>query len=107
MAGLDMTMKVKSAEYRPCEVGGRKALFHRWIPVNKIGIKCIQRYKDAEKANELFRLAKEELIFHLGMHPIIVENVYGLVEYENGTMDKVDPEKIVFKDSERKFKEEQ
>jgi hypothetical protein len=80
MADFGMTMKVKTAEYRPCMANGKKALFHRWV--------------DTEKA-----------YLRRGGMMETVSIFYGLVEYEDGTMDKLNPENIIFKDSKVKFEE--
>lgn len=106
MAGLDMTMKVKSAEYRPCVVGGRKALFHRWVESDKIFFN-IEGFCSKETLERVTRHYKDHDILFDGTTRIDKAKIfYGLVEYEDGTMEKVDPEKIKFKDSARKFKEE-
>lgn len=36
MAGLNGTISVKMAEYRPCMVGDKRALFHRWEDKSEI-----------------------------------------------------------------------
>ena len=104
MAGLDMTMKVKSAEYRPCEIGGRKALFHRWVESDKVIIESQMLLKN-ETIDECIKLYNEKKFLHRGMTAKIIKSFYGLVEYEDGTMEKVDPEKIVFKDNREIFEE--
>lgn len=105
MADLGLTMKVKSAEYRPCTVDGIKALFHRWVESEKVILetKCMMTVE-----------AKKEIVSNFMENNFVddpyagirtVKTFYGLVEYEDGTVEKVDPEKIIFKDSETKFKE--
>lgn len=105
MADFGMTMKVKTAEYRPCTANGKKALFHRWVESDKYLLEthvCMDRYM---KAN-LIRTFKDHGYIDGAVGTIkTIKTLYGLVEYEDGTMDKVDPEKIVFKDSKIKFEE--
>ena len=85
MADLGMTMKIKSAEYRPCLVGCTKALFHRWIDADTAIIERCGRGSSTKMST--------------------IRTFYGLVEYEDGTIHKVNPEQIVFMDSNLKFKE--
>lgn len=107
MAGLDMTMKVKSAEYRPCEVSGRKALFHRWVESDKALFENVALMSHEMKAEQINQFNNFGMVDNMCTKLRIIRSFYGLVEYEDGTMEKVDPEKIKFKDSARKFKEEQ
>jgi len=105
MAGLDMTMKVKSAEYRPCEVSGRKALFHRWVESDKVIFEITNglTVNEVRHAPNLFN--NHNIIHPPGSDVKTIKSFYGLVEYEDGTMEKVDPEKIKFKDSRETFME--
>lgn len=72
-------MTIRSGEYRPCLVKGRRALFHRWTdsarPVRPWGM------EEDEKA----------LRFQ-------VWSVHGIVEYEDGTVARVWPSDIQFVD---------
>lgn len=102
MADFGMTMKVKSAEYRHCVVGGRKALFHRWVESDKVILEqLVLRKKDSlDDAMDVFNNFG---IVSPGMTTKVIKSFYGLVEYEDGAMEKVDPEKIKFKDSDYMF----
>ena len=57
---------IKTSEYRPCIVNGKKALFHRW--------------------NEYINVVKES------------KYIFGMVEYEDGTVEEVAPHLIKFLD---------
>lgn len=76
----------KEIEYRPCYVNGRRALFHRWVntanPVLPKGVEA-----DDPKAR-----------FFQHRHTA------GLVEYEDGTVERVWPQEIRFADSPGRFK---
>lgn len=72
-------MTIRSGEYRPCMVNGRRALFHRWTdsarPVKPRGL-------EAEEKAQRFQ----------------VWSVHGIVEYEDGTVARVWPSDIQFVD---------
>lgn len=103
MAGLDMTMKVKSAEYRPCVVGGRKALFHRWVESDKVIFENVALMSHEMKAEQINQFKNFGMVDNMCTKLRIIKSFYGLVEYGDGTVEKVDPEKIVFKDSDHMF----
>ena len=77
----------QETEYRTCYVHGCRALFHRWIntanPVLPRGVA-----PDDEKARFFQHRSTQ-----------------GLVEYADGTMDRVWPQDIRFTDSAARFKE--
>jgi hypothetical protein len=74
-------------EYRPCYVNGRRALFHRWVntanPVLPKGVS-----PDDERA---------KFFQH--------RSTTGLVEYADGTVERVWPQEIRFADSAGRFRE--
>lgn len=84
MAALNGTITVSASEYRSCTVNGEKALFHRW----------------EDKAEVI-----GESLF-CGGHPGgQLRNVFGIVEFEDGTVKEILPHKIQFLDSQRLFKQ--
>ena len=86
MASLDGTIKFTTAEYRPCLVCGRKALFHRW----------------EDKAE----VVGESPLF--GGHAAgQIRGVLGIVEDENGCIAEVLPSRIKFLDSTGLFNEKE
>lgn len=105
MAGLDMTMKVKSVEYRPCVVGGRKALFHRWVESDKALFENVALMSYEMKAEQINQFNNFGMVDNMCTKLRIIKSFYGLVEHGDGTMEKVDPEKIVFEDTREKFVE--
>lgn len=74
------------AEYRPCYVNGRRALFHRW---ENTANPVLPRGVDANNAKARF---------------FQYRSTRALVEYEDGTMARVWPLDIRFADGDR-FKE--
>ena len=105
MAGLDMTMKVESAEYRPCVVGGRKALFHRWVESDKALFENVALMSYEMKAEQINQFNNFGMVDNMCTKLRIIKSLYGLVEHADGSMEKVDPEKIVFEDTREKFVE--
>lgn len=79
---------IKTSEYRPCTVmhGDHlvKALFHRWIAISEIVSPSLLRG---------------------GHSGGVIADTFGIVEYENGRVDKVHPESITFLDAGGKFSE--
>ena len=75
MAKLE-DITIRTAEYRPCYVNGKKALFHRWTNVPMVSPSKMLMVRDANKATEYVGLA--------------------IVEYEDGTVDRVFPEQVRF-----------
>ena len=75
MASLDGTLTITNSEYRPCVVDEKRAMFHRW-----------EQRADVVDASPL-----------RGGHP---GGQYwitlGIVEYEDGSMDEISPEKSDF-----------
>lgn len=86
---------------RPCEVDGRPALFHRWIEEDQVLLKlgAITRPEGYKAA---LRLYHEDNIVLPGYGTEVVTNTLALVEYRDGTIDKVDPLRIRFTDKECK-----
>lgn len=70
---------VTNNEYRACFVNGKKALFHRY-----------EEYRGSER--DLFSIP-----------PIPTSKLLAIVEFENGTVERVDPTQIRFCD--RKIRE--
>lgn len=103
MADFGMMMKVKTAEYRPCTANGKKALFHRWVESDKVLFENVALMTDTMKAKQLNQFNEFGMIDNSLTKLTVIKSLYGLVEYEDGSMDKVDPEKIKFKDSKYKF----
>jgi hypothetical protein len=78
MAGLDGTITLRSGEYRPCFVGKKKALFHRWI-------------ERAEIVPPAMAIG--------GHSGGVIKAPFGIVEYEDGEIAEVYPTSIQFADN--------
>lgn len=78
MAGLDGIITSATSEYRPCIVGGKKALFHRWT----------------ERANIV------PLSPMVGGHAGgVIKDTAGIVEFEDGTVGEFHVQQIRFVDN--------
>lgn len=66
-------LSMDELQARPCEVDGRPALFHRWV-------------EEGQVVN----------IDHVFCKMEVVHNTFALVEYPDGTVCKVVPERIRF-----------
>lgn len=82
MAEINHEFVVRGTEYRPCLVKKRRALFHRWEDrAETVGQSML---KGGPPAGQLW-------------------TVFGIVEYEDGTVEEVYPHEIKFIDG--KFRE--
>lgn len=78
MAGLNGTITVRNSQYRPCVVDGRKALFHTWEHWSEI-------------------IPPSPMVGgHAGG---VIQGGCGIVEYEDGQIEKVYPQQIRFTDN--------
>ena len=75
-----LAVQQQDNEYRPCYVNGRKALFHRWVNTANPALP-----KGMDPDNE-----KAKFFQH--------RSTAGLVEYENGIVERVWPQDIRFAD---------
>ena len=84
---------------RPCLVDGRPAFFHRWVDEDKALLK-VETFCSPDEIDKSFaRFYRDGLIDH----SCDIEKLHtfsALVEYEGGTVAKVNPELIRFTDRE-------
>lgn len=76
MANIMGSVEIRTAEYRPCYVYGRKALFHRWTDVAMLSPSKALVYGNTKEAEDIATLA--------------------IVEFEDGTVERVFPESVRF-----------
>ena len=86
MGALDGKIIFSTSENRPCWVGGRRAIFHRWTDSARPA--KARKKTDDEEQQEL---------------QLQIHNVHALVEYEDGTVEREWPNRIHFADSADKF----
>lgn len=92
-------LKMDELQARPCEVDGVPALFHRWIEEDRALLK-IDRFCNPGEANAIYRDFRAEGLVPAGCRVNIVRETFALVEYRDGTIDKVKPEQIRFTERE-------
>lgn len=86
---------------RPCAVDGVPALFHRWIEEDTALLK-INTFCRPEEMAYINRQFYEDGIIRPDCSAEVMHNTYALVEYPDGSVDKVKPELITFTDKESK-----
>jgi hypothetical protein len=84
---------------RPCEVDGKPAFFHRWCDEDRalLQFKALVRREDAEELRTLF---DDRGICPPSAHIETVRYTFALVEFQDGSVKKVDPERVRFMDKE-------
>lgn len=89
---------MKNCELRPCVVGNRAGMFHRWIDKEQeiITIDLTLNKKDLDKAIKEYETTG---FLPKGSSVQVMRNTFGLVEYEDGTVFAVDPVTIRFTDA--------
>ena len=90
-------MFIRPEGTRICEADGRPAFFHRWVQDDKALLQMM-RYATQAEAKEI----KSDFDLH-GYAPYTaqiekISQTFALVEYADGTVGKVEPEKIKFTD---------
>lgn len=106
MAAVDYRMVLEQNEYRQCKVLGVKALFHRYVDDVKILFKnnVVTPQHVADGLIDKHRKLIEELnIIPRGFDVEKVSATLALVEFEDGTVQKVDPTDVKFLDTKEKM----
>lgn len=88
---------------RPCSVNGRKAWFHCWVQTEHPYFLSTSFYS-REETKEISREIENMTIIPSGFKVEKIARVVALVEYDNGTVVKVNPEEITFEDGRKKRK---
>lgn len=88
-----------AGELRPCEVDGQRCYFHRFIEEERgvLQINIFMKERDAYEAREIYE--RYGLVFN-GCSLEKLRHAYALVEFSDGTVKKVEPEKVRFLDRE-------
>lgn len=83
---------------RVCEADGRPAIFHRWIEEDEAVLEfngCMMRRDDTIARVQDF---KEHRFISPGCTAKVLRVTLAMVEYEDGSVGKVEPEKLKFTD---------
>ena len=89
-------------ELRPCLVNGNKAMFHKWIVKEDIILKFHSSVNSETKKKIKFIFDETGTVDPLVSTEKIKSN-WALVEYENGTVDMVNPINVRFIDTDNKM----
>lgn len=96
---LTNPQQIEWEPFRPCEADGRPAFFHRWVQDDKalLQMRLFVDEEDLMKSMEFFYCTG---VAKAGTEIEKISQTFALVEYEDGTVGKVEPEKIKFTDRE-------
>lgn len=100
-----MELKMKVENLRQCYANNRKALFHKWIDIDEVLVKlngCV-RPNDLRKINENIDTIITNNVYSSNFNTEVIKRTYAIVEYEDGTIDYVDPKSIRFIDGKSYF----
>lgn len=105
MASLNGSVSIEYNENRPCIVDNNLAIFHRLCDEDKVYVE-VQGTYDYDLMNHLIYRAEKEYIIQPPITSINkARTTFAVVEFEDGTIKKVDPEKVKFLDGKERFKE--
>ena len=82
---------------RPCEVDGSKAWYHGLVNADRTVVR-MDTLTSAERLAELERAIYYKRVFPSECRMHVERRTYAMVEYLDGSVSKVDPEKVHFTD---------
>lgn len=82
---------------RPCEVNGSKAWYHGLVHSDKTIVQAGSNLSGTERVN-IERAVKMGLIIPSEHRLCVVRQTFAMIEYLDGSVSKVDPEKVHFID---------
>lgn len=83
--------------FRPCEVDGTPAFFHRWVDEDRVLLHTCSFAPDQHHRARLDEFKRDGLVYP-DCRTEAVRHTFALVEYDDGTVGKVEPEKVKFTD---------
>lgn len=92
---IDIKMGI---EYRPCYVGNKKALFHRWIDKDQVILHFNMYVTDAERDYIIYDY-KANKVVPKNCSTTVISQTFAIVEYEDGTVAEVEPIEVRFVDN--------
>ena len=90
---------------RQCYANNKKALFHKWIDIDEVLVKlngCISP-NELRRINENIDTIITNNVYSSNFNTEVIKRTYAIVEYEDGTVDYVDPKSIRFIDGKSYF----
>lgn len=85
--------------FRPCEVDGESAFFHRWVEEDRLVV-MYKGYIREDDAQQMARRSLETGLFGPGQDVKVITQTFALVEMLDGSVKKVESEKVRFCDRE-------
>ncbi len=85
---------------RICEVDGKICRFHCWVEEDKVFMKTDVLVRHEEQMRLRYTIFEEDTI-PLGCSAEVVRRAYALVEFPDGSVGKVLPERVHFIEMER------
>lgn len=82
---------------RTCEVDGKPAVFHRWAECDRDLLR-LAAFVKPEHQDEILQRYKDDGVIPCACDLEVVRVVVALVEYEDGSVSKVEPERVKFTD---------
>ncbi len=82
---------------RPCEVDGSKAWYHGLVHCDRTVVRMDGIFPE-DKRVEIERAIQHRQVFPSNWHTHVERRTYAMVEYLDGSVSKVDPEKVHFID---------
>lgn len=100
-----MELKMKVENLRQCYANNRKALFHKWVENDEVLLKIngIVRLNVLKELNEHRNELISNNVYSSNCTPEVIKRTYALVEFEDGTLDYIDPKSIRFIDGKSYF----
>lgn len=83
--------------FRPCEVDGTPAFFHRWVDEDRVLLHTCSFAPDQHHRARLDEFKRDGLVSP-DCRTEAVRHTFALVEYQDGTVCKVEPEMVKFTD---------
>ena len=85
-------------EYRPCYVGDKKALFHRWEDKEQpfVWLKCM--VQDFKGYNQIVEKVGQYIVGDARTELKMQKVTLAIVEFEDGTVAEVEPSEVRFAD---------
>lgn len=93
---------MNSIEIDICVVNGKKALFHRWIDKEKLVVKFDNPIM-TDTARKIMQNYRVNGYLPPNVFTNKISNTYGLVEFEDGHIEEVEPTSIRFVDHVKIF----
>jgi hypothetical protein len=87
------------AELRPCEVAGRPGLFHRFADSDR-ALLSINSFVNEQESEAILEYFRQQLVTRPGASAEILRKTYAIVEYDDGSVELVEPENVRFTDRE-------